>query len=329
MKRFALLCGLLMALPYAQSAQRLEFGLGDRYDQVIAGKRVVVYEQAKKDGLKFRYVALWLTPGWTGWVTKDRLLKIVHDGYTPLLIYYTFGDHSSKEYLEKDNRAALNAWYADIQNNLVPLVNIDAEVLVALEPEFNVIPASGTPLTAWEGWNDVAGHAIDLLHQGAPHVKVGLCPGDWGNTNLEPSMHAVARQSDFIAFPEMRASTDPSTDTSAPHYRDVAQSAIDFSAYLKKTFDKPILFAYLALSSYADHNPRGWEDVQAEILKSLFNHEDELLANGVFALSYFSYYDNPQHATEFFGQAERYFGLKDAQDRPKQAWHLWHDRTRS
>lgn len=310
------------------AASRLEVGIGDRYDQVVGGTRTVVYQQAKKEGLDFKYVALWLTPGWTEWVNQEKLRQIVRDGYTPLLLYYTFGDRSSKEYLEENNRARLKAWQEDIEKNLTPLVNIGSEVLVALEPEFNVIPASGTPITAWKEWNEIAEKAIDTLHKGAPFVKVGLCPGDWGNYNLETSMREAAKKSDFIAFPEMRAATDPSVDTQAPRYRDVAGAALDFTAYLKRTFNKPILFAYLALSSYADSDPRGWEKIQAKIIDQLFKREKELLKNGVFGLVYFAYYDDPGHGTEFFGQAEKYFGLKDAQGKPKKAWKVWKKHTR-
>ena len=214
MRRAALFCCILgLAAAGGSAAQHFNVGLGDRYDQVIAGKRVVIYKQAEKDGLHFKYVALWLTPGWTEWVHKDTIRRIIRDGYTPLLIYYTFGDHSSREYLEANDRANLKAWYADIEKNLVPLVNVDAEVLVALEPEFNVVPPSGTPLTAWGEWDAIAAKAVDLLHRGAPRVKVGFCPGDWGNYNLDACMRRTAAKSDFIAFPEMRAATDPTRRT--------------------------------------------------------------------------------------------------------------------
>jgi len=306
----------------AQS-QRLELGIGDRYDQVIAGRRIVIYKQAAKDGLRFKYVALWLTPGWSQWVKKEMLLKIARAGYTPLIVYYTFGDKNSVEYLEADGGARLKAWYADIQKNLIPLVDIGSPVLVALEPEFNIVPPSGTPITSWAGWNEIAGKAIDMIHQGAPLAKVGFCPGDWGNYNLEASMSQAARKSDFIAFPEMRASTDPTRNTASASYQDVIGSALAFSNYLKRTFHKPILWAYLALSSYAKGSPLGWQDIQERMIRKIFEREDDLVKNGVFGLVYFEYDDAPTHGTQFFGQAERHFGLKDAAGRPKKAWYIW------
>ena len=78
----SLLAGGLIALAAsgAGAAQRLQVGLGDRYDQMVNGKRVVVYQTAAKDGLRFKYVALWLTPGWPEWVRKPLLERIIRDG---------------------------------------------------------------------------------------------------------------------------------------------------------------------------------------------------------------------------------------------------------
>ena len=90
-------------------------------------------------------------------------------------------------------------------------------------------------------------------------------------------MHAVARKSDFIAFPEMRAATDPTQDAASIHYRDVVGAALDFTAYLKKTFGKPILFSYLALSSYAHSDPLGLERCSGGNPKGSIRPREELI----------------------------------------------------
>lgn len=318
---------LLLLASGVNAAAGMQYGIGDRYDQLVGGRRVVVYKEAEKDGLKFKYAALWLVPGWTHWLKKEMLVRIAEDGYTPLLLYYTFGDKSSKEYLEADEGARIKAWREDIEKNLAPLADIGSEVLIALEPEFNVVPGSGTPITSWPEWNEIAAAAIDSIRAKAPLAKVGLCPGDWGNYNLYPSMHRAAKKSDFIAFPEMRASTDPSTDPRSPRYQDVGQAAVDFAAYLKRTFNKPLLFAYLALSSFEGGDPLGWESVQARMLEGVFDRERELAKHGVFGVAFFAYFDDPGHGTEFFGEAEKHFGLKDASGATKKAWRVWKERT--
>ena len=75
------------------------------------------------------------------------------------------------------------------------------------------------------------------------------------------------------------------------------------------------------MSSYKSGNPLGWEVEQADIIKDIFKKEKELLENGVFGFLYFAYYDDPSHGTEFFGEAEKYFGLKTSLGIPKKAWH--------
>ncbi len=307
----------------------LQLGVGNAYDQLVNGKRVIAYKEAEKDGLKFKYVAVWLTPGWTGWVNRNMLLDISRDGYTPVLIYYTFGDDNSREYLERNNREKLKAWYKDIKENLVPLVKTGSEVLVVLEPEFNVINGKHeTPVTEWDEWNEITGKAIDYLHEASPYCKVGLCPGDWGNYDLEKCMGRVAPKNDFIAFQEMRGASDPSADTSTREYRDVIGSALKFSEYLQKAFHRPLLLAYMALSSYKNGDPLGWEKETVEITKNVFDRQSELADLGVFGIMCFNYFDDPNHGTYFFGEAEKYFGLKSASGKPKKVLKIWQSNGR-
>ncbi len=307
-----------------ESGKILQIGIGNAYDQEVNGKRVIAYKEAEKDGLRFKYVAVWLTPGWTGWVNRKMLLDISRDGYTPVLIYYTFGDDNSRQYLERNNREKLKAWYKDIKENLVPLVKTGSEVLVVLEPEFNVINGKHeTPVTEWDEWNDIIGKAIDYLHGASPYCKVGLCPGDWGNYDLEKCMGRVASKNDFIAFQEMRGASDPSTDTSTKEYRDVIGSALKFSEYLRKAFHRPVLLAYMAFSSYKNGNPLGWENETVEITKNMFDRQSELADQGVFGILCFNYFDDPNHGTYFFGEAEKYFGLKSASGKPKKVLKIW------
>ncbi len=288
----------------------LELGVGDRYDQVVNGRNLVVYKEAEKDGLRFKYVAIWLCKGWdTSWVSRHDLAKIVADGYTPFILYYYFGDSISKEYLTADNCRRLKEWEEDIERvgELINLPN-GAAVLVALEPEFNdgVFPGE-TPITEWEGFNDVVIAAVQRLKTKAPNCKVGLVAGDWGDFNLDRCIKRAVKVLDFLGFQEMRAATAPEVNESG--YKDVALSAVRFSRYLKR-FKKPILLAYLAVSSYKDGDPLGWEKEQAEIIREVLKARNELVKNGVFALVYFAYFDDPTHQTLYFGEAERFFGLK-------------------
>ncbi len=271
---------------------------------------MVVYKEAAKDGLKFKYVAIWLCKGWdTTWVSSTDLMKIIQDGYTPLIIYYYFGDSISKEYLTENHGMRIKEWQEDI-DKLARLINIGAEVLVALEPEFNDSVFEGeTPITEWEGFNNVAIEAIRRLKKGAPNCQVGLVAGDWGDYNLDKCIGRAVKHSDFLGFQEMRAYPISAPNQATPSYQEVALSALRFSQYLKR-FKKPLLLAYLAVSSYKDGDPLGWETEQAQTIKAVLDKKEKLKKNGVFGIVYFAYFDDPTHQTLYFGEAEKFFGLK-------------------
>lgn len=296
-------------------------GLGDRLGWLENGQMVRWYERAEADGLRFELVEIWLTKGWdTTWVSSDDLQKIVDRGYIPVIVHYYFGDSISVEcVLER-----VEAWYEDIER-LASLIDIDAEVWVVLEPEFNDDPPPGeTPITEWEGWNDLVIGAVQRIRERAPQSKISLCAGDFQVQNLELCMSEAAAILDFLSFQEMRASTYP--QSSWPSYLRVADSALQFSSYLRDTFRRPILLAYLAVSTYAHGDPRGWEDEQASVIGEMMDRAPELLANEVFGLVYLEYYDDPEHGG-FFGEAEKYWGLVDSDGDPKLGWWVWKEKT--
>lgn len=300
---------------------RFYVGLGDRLGWMRNGQMVRWYEQAEADGLEFELVEIWLTKGWDhSWVSSDDLLEIVERGFIPVIVHYYFGDSISVEYVAR----SVEEWYEDIER-LASLINIDREVWVVLEPEFNDDPPPGeTPISEWEGWNDVVIGAVERIRQGAPKSRIGICPGDFHAQNLELCMSEASATLDFLCFQEMRASTY--SHSSSPDYLQVTDSALKFSRYLRGAFNKPILLAYLAISTYADGDPRGWEDEQAMVIRETMDRCTELMANGVFGLVYLEYYDDPEHGG-FFGEAEAHWGLKDKDGEPKLGWWVWKEKT--
>jgi hypothetical protein len=267
------------------------------------------------------YIEIWLTRGWQeSWIGKEDLRRVIGEGLTPIIMHYYFAEDISREYVEDH----LDDWYADL-TRLASQIDIDEEVWVILEPEFNDEPSSGTPITAWEGWNDAVMGAVDIVRNGAPRSKVSICPGDFQQFDLELCMGRAAEGLDFLSFQEMRASTY--YEPSSPGRLNVIDSAVRFSKYLKDSFHKPLFLAYLGISTYKDGDPLGWEDEQAMVLKAFFSRSHELLANSVFGLVYFEYYDDPLHSG-FFGEAEKYFGLMNKDGEPKAAWHVWRENSR-
>lgn len=285
------------------------------------GQKVYWHEKARQDGIRVDYVEIWLTRGWEeNWASQEDLLRVSDEGLVPVIMHYYFAEDISREYVE----AHLDEWYADL-DRLAALIDIDRQVWVVLEPEFNDAPSSGTPITEWEGFNDAVIGAVDRIRDGAPMAKVSICPGDFQRLDLELCLERAVPHLDFLSFQELRAATY--YEPSSPGRLHVVDSAVRFSKYLKDTFHKPILLAYLGISTYKDGDPVGWEEEQAMVVKSVFDRSHELLANGVFGLIYFEYYDDPLHSG-FFGEAEKYFGLMDKDGEPKSAWHIWRENSR-
>jgi len=300
------------------SRRQLEIGIGDRYLSYQNGQRIIWYKQAERDGLRFRYFQMWLTKQWQdAWVGGQAALqRMADDGYTPVITYYYFGGSISKEAVEAD----LLDWYQDCQR-LHRLLDIDREILVLIEPEFNVAaPRGSTSIYNWSGWNEAVRGAIARIRGASSRIKVGLCPGDFGRFNLDKCMKDVAGDCDFLAFQELRGSSHP--HSSSQKYRDVASSAIDFAGYLQSRFRRPLLMC-VGISSYTDKDPLGWSAEQCVAISGILSRLDALQQRGVFGLIYFEYFDDPQHDYSFFGEAERHFGLKNGQGAPKPAWELW------
>ena len=317
---------LLCQCDYGQSSfpgqpDRLGLGIGDRLSWLKGGEEVYWHEKTRQDGIKMDYIEIWLTRGWEeDWASQEDLMRVADEGLVPVIMHYYFAEDISREYVENH----LDDWYADLER-LATQVNIGREVWIVLEPEFNDRPSSGTPITEWEGWNDAVIGAAEILKQGAPRSKVSVCPGDFNQFDLELCLSRAAVELDFLSFQELRASTY--YEPSSPGRLHVVDSAMRFSKYLRETFEKPVLLAYLGISTYKDGDPLGWEDEQAMVIKAMFDRSHELLANGVFGLVYFEYYDDPFHSG-FFGEAEKYFGLMDKDGEPKPAWHIWRENSR-
>jgi hypothetical protein len=313
-------CGADNAI-YPGQPGYLRLGIGDRFSWSRGGEEVSWYQKALEDGFEIELVEVWLEEGWDeGWLTQDDLNEALDRGVVPVIMHYYFAENISKEYVQ----GHLSEWYDDLER-LASVIDIDREVWVVLEPEFNDEPSSGTPITEWEGWNDAVIGAVERIREIAPEAKISICAGDFSQQDLELCLSRAAQELDFLSFQEMRASTYWEPSSSGRLH--VADSAMRFSRYLRTTFNKPILFAYLAVSTYADGDSLGWENEQALVINQVFDRSDELLANGVFGLVYFEYYDDPLHSG-FFGEAEKYFGLMTDTGQPKQGWHVFREKSR-
>jgi hypothetical protein len=260
--------------------------------------------------------AIWLTRNWEeDWLRPEDLDSLVRDGVVPVLLLAYFEEDISRDYVLKHRKE----WYRYLAK-VAALAAVDEPVLVVLEPEFNDTEnGRGKRVASWTGFNEVMIDGIYLLRSLAPNLLVGLCAGDFGEQELEPIVGEAVYYSDFVAFQEMRASTRPHGRTDVAE--DVSDRALAYAEYLKEAFDKPILLAYAAASTY-DPQGAGWEQHQAAVIDGLFQALPELQGRGVFGLLYFQLLDDPLH-TGYFGEAEKHFGLVDTALVPKPAWEAF------
>jgi hypothetical protein len=298
-----------------RDTSRMRVGIGDRISHQRRGTTVPTVTSLRRLALHVDMLEIWLPRGWKkDWLPPASLAELHARGVVPVVVHYFFGDDISQERVE----AQRDAWYSSMWE-MSQLIRGDEPVLVILEPEFNIAPPKGeTAITAWPGFADDLRAAAEMIRREAPNALVGTCPGDFpGKPSLEPVLGPVAADLDFIAFQEMRASTDP--DASRPGYREVGRAAVDYARYLKRAFDRPLLLGYVAISSQG-----GWEQEQKKMLAEVQEQSDALRAAGVFGVIYFQLFDDPEHKG-YFGEAEKNFGLFTAQGAAKPALAVFHE----
>jgi len=291
-------------------------GTGDRLMATggdAVGRHLPLYQYARREGATVNAQAIWLTRDWEdSWVSHRHLEHMAKEGVVPVLILYYFGGDITRELVLQQREQ----WYFYLMK-VAALASIESPVLVVMEPEFNDETNEGDELVInWTGFNELLIDGMYLVRSMAPNVLVGLCPGDFGIQDLEASVGEAVQFSDFIAFQEMRASTEASLITG--DYEDVTERSLTYAVWLNETFDKPILLAYVAVSTY-DPDASAWEQYQADIVGNLFAEVPDLQSHGVFGMLYFSLFDDPAHEG-YFGEAEKHFGLLRSDGSPKPAW---------
>ena len=315
-----------------RSAYREEFreilsgflvGTGDRlaHDMEGSGRVEPLYEWSQKHGAPVNTHAIWLTREFEAdWATREDLDAMVEAGVIPVLILYYFAGDISRRYVMENRQE----WYLYLMK-VAAIAAIDYPVLVVIEPEFNdETNEEGTLILSWPGFNEVIIDGIYLLRSLAPNVLVGICPGDFGDQDLEPSIGEVVEYSDFIAFQQMRGST---RDSDMSHDKeDITGRSIAYTHYLNETFDKPVLLAYWAVSTYDSSGD--WAQYQADVAWNLFDAIPRLRESGLFGMLYFMLVDDPEHEG-YFDEAEKFFGLVDSYGQPKPGWYAFQKRCAS
>jgi hypothetical protein len=269
-------------------------------------------------GQKPDYVMLWAGAwNWKGWDDLRRELAEARDAnVTPVVQWYFWGEDISPAAVEHGVWSGLHGawktkpWWDYLASQLgvnLHQVMQGREVLVVLESEFNK-----HGIDTDEAFDaDLAAQA-SLIRTRAPEAKLVLGFGNWGRSHWA-NFDRAAAASDYIGFQTLRASTrDPDS------YQGAADDADAAASYIQRAFGKPSLLMDLALSSFGDR-----EQDQARVLENLLARSATLRAEGLQGLVYRAWRDAPDSPLLWFGEAERHWGLVDAQGPAKPARDVW------
>lgn len=257
-------------------------------------------------------VSIWITKNWQEeWFdAKTTQKEILDKGYTPMFMFYYFGDEINPQFIE-DNK---KAYFEQLKKFTHYLKKLKGQKIVVLNPEYNMFGVEKLDMM-----NDIFLKSYKILRDD-PQVLVGPCVGDFGNYKnindkkewilFDKSLKRAAKKADFIAFQEMRALTRNSKDDMLR----TPQRAYNFSKYLYKKYNKPTIFAYAAISSYG----KDGEQIQGDVYKGFIKYIPKMYKEAhLIAFGTFHYFDYPGHVG-YFNEAEEFFGLlkKDGSAKP-------------
>jgi PKD repeat protein len=318
---------LLLALPHAavsQSQPTTATSLAPSAP-ILFGMDSASIAAESAAGVKPDYGTFWIGP-WTltsGWGGPDAQLDSMRNaGVTPAIHFYYWGDDISPSCLENGCWSSLHnaqkdqAHWQVLADQLVAHLDSRMQgrpVLVFLETEFN----KGSVAT-YEPLDGYLAAKADQIHAGYPAAKVVMALGNWGQAYW-PTWDRTAAASDFVGVQGMRGSTRQS----ASDYRTLYEKTVEGARTAKADFGKPVVVQDFALSTYPEPD---WLALQHDELKQFFDSRDELHSVGVQAIIYRSWKDAPNMDTNnYYGEAERHFGLAWPDGTLKPAGQVWID----
>jgi PKD repeat protein len=303
------------ALADSHGDETLEFGMGPNS-----------IEPQKAAGVAPDYQTVWVGPwnldaGWGG--TNDQLEYMQSEGVTPAVHLYYWGDDISPTCVEEgcwsdihDTQKDKQGWQQltqELVDNLWATMDGD-RVVVLLETEFN---KGG--IEDYEPFDTYLTEKIDFIHEHYPAAEVVVPFGNWGRSQWG-NFDQAAAAGDHVGLQGMRGSTQDSWDSYHYLYEDTLQG----TQYLQDLFGESIILHDMALSSYPEPD---YLEPQANELSEVFDNRGELKANGVEAMIYRSWFNNPNMDTSnYYGEAERHWGFAYADtEEHKPAAQVWID----
>jgi hypothetical protein len=277
-------------------------------------KRILPIKFLKKNLPNVNAISMWITRDWANdWYPAKEVNKLIKAGYTPIYIFYYFGDDISPKFVKRNWKAYFRKLYLFINY----LKKVHGPKYVIINPEYNENGMEKSRM-----FDLLQAETILKLKASVPNVKVGVCPGDFGDYSkiwdpenwetFASSLQLSSKLADFIAFQEMRALTlnKPEEILNTP-YR-----AWAFALYLHQKYKKPTMLAYLAISSYGPNGKELQKEVMerfAQVLPAMEGSAD------LIGINLMNFIDNPNH-TGYFNQAEKEWGILTAEGAKKPAF---------
>ena len=276
-------------------------------------------------GVKPDYATMWIGP-WTldsGWGGPDKTLSNLKSaGIIPAVHFYYWGDDITPTCVEKGCWSSLHNTHKDratwnkLGDQLTAHLNAKiggAQVVIFLESEFNK-----RGISSYEPFDGYLAGMANRLRSAYPSAIIVLGFGNWESDKWGTFDRAAAASS-MVGLQAMRGSTK---DTRTA-YDAIYDNTLSGVRKLQGLFHKPIMLTDVALSSYPEP---GYVAVQRDSLQKFFTGLPALKDAGVKALIYRSWKDASSASTaNYYGQAERYFGVAHGDGSQKSAAKVWID----
>jgi hypothetical protein len=301
---------LVVALPAPGAAPPMRFGMDPDSVAFLAAH-----------GAKPDYAAYWAGT-WNeraGWSYLGTIAdQLADQGVVPLVHWYYWGGDISPRCIDHGCWGG-GVWKSQAKWNegAVQLAKALHQGLrgrpgvVVLETEFNK-----NGVGAHEPFDGYLAKHTRIFRQHAPEVQLVLGFGNW-KPEQWGTFDKAAAAVDMVGFQTMRGSTRDSLGS----YLGAVDAIKAATVRLEAEFGKPVLLHDLALSS---HWMPQWGREQEREVRELFHRLGELRAAGLAGIVYRGLDDDPGFTTkEYYGVAERHFGLRDAKGAWKPALDDW------
>jgi hypothetical protein len=240
----------------------------------------------------------------------------------PAIQFYYWGDDISPTCVEKGCWSSIHDTQKDryhwqmLGDQLAAHLNSKlggAKAVVFLESEFNK-----KGISTYEPFDGYLATIAYRLHGAYPNAVIVLAFGNWQSGDWHNFDRAAAASS-MIGLQGLRGSTKDS----ATAYNDLYSATLAGSKTMASLFHKPIMLTDIGLSSYTEPN---YLTMQHDNLKKFFSGIGSLQGAGVKTILYRSWYDSPGASTaNFYGEAERHWGLAYSGSSRKAAAQAWID----